>query len=247
VMKMIGSMMLVLALCLVARASEAFDQANLSYENGEFQQAVEAYEGLLKDEGPRVSVLNNQGSAYFRLGEYGRAILAFERALVLEPGDSGLRANLKLAQDQATVFPEAEPKGWRGWMAKVSPDSQAVVIVLAALILPLAAFLMVRYRGKLAWAAVMFVLSGVAIKMVLSPFRYNDDAGPRAVILADSATVRLSPFEKADSRGTLSAGREVTLGKMENHYYWIAANNGSTQGWVHEEEVAPVIPNSNSL
>lgn len=241
-MKMLFSMMLMFALSLVARAGEAFDQANRSYESGEFQQAIKAYEELLKDEGPRVSVLNNLGSAYFRLGEYGRAILAFERALVLEPGDSGLRANLKLAQDQAAVFPEAESKGWRGWVAKLSPDAQAAVIMLAALLLPVAAFLMIRYRTKVAWAAVMFVLSGVAIKMVLSPLRYKDDAGPRGVVLADTATVRLSPFEKADSRGTLSAGREVTLGKMENHYYWIEANNGSTQGWVHEDEVAPVIP-----
>jgi tetratricopeptide (TPR) repeat protein len=242
VMKMICSMMLMLALCLMARASEVFDQANRSYESGEFLQAVEAYEGLLKEEGPRVSVLNNLGSAYFRLGEYGRAILAFERALVLEPGDSGLRANLKLAQDQAAVFPEGELKGWRGWMAKVSPDGQAVIVMLAALLLPVGAFLMIRYRGKVAWAAVMFVLSGMAIKMVLSPLRYKDDAGPRGVILVDTATVRLSPFEKADSRGTLSGGREVTLGKVENHYYWIEANNGSTQGWVHKGEVAPVIP-----
>ena len=132
-------------------------------------------------------------------------------------------------------------------MARVSPDSQAVVIVLAALLLPAAAFLMTRYRGKVAWAAVMFVLSGVAIKMVLSPLRYKDAAGPRGVILADTATVMLSPFEKADSRGTLSGGREVTLGRMENHFYWIEANSGSTQGWVHEDEVEPLIPDRSAL
>ena len=91
---------------------------------------------------------------------------------------------------------------------------------------------------------VVFVLSGVLVKMVLGPLKHKEESGPRGIILADPATVRLSPFEKADSRGPLSTGREVHLGRVENHFYWVEGTSGSLQGWVHEEEVAPVIPKS---
>ncbi|MGB6222891.1 MAG: tetratricopeptide repeat protein [Haloferula sp.] len=226
-----------------AGASDVFQEANQQFENGQFDQAIEAYEQVLEGEGPRVSVLNNLGSAYFRTGDYARAILAFERALILSPGDRALLANLKLSQEQAAVFPEPPVRGWRGFFGSVSPDTRAVVALLAALICPLVAVLWVRSRGRRAGWAIAFLLLSLTVPwMVLRPMEGQVDPRSRAVVLATPATVRLSPFEAADSRGTLAGGREVVLGEMKNGYYWIDANNGATQGWVHGDEVASILP-----
>ncbi|MCB1226015.1 MAG: tetratricopeptide repeat protein, partial [Verrucomicrobiales bacterium] len=93
---------LTLALSLAAApANEAFDRANADYEAGRYQQAVDGYTALLEKEGPRAAVLQNLGSAWYRLGDLGRAILNFERAQLLDPNHAALKANLKLARDAA--------------------------------------------------------------------------------------------------------------------------------------------------
>lgn len=241
-MKLFLSLMLMVALCSSAEGNETFTQANLSYESGKFAQAAEGYEALLKDEGPRVSVLNNLGSAYFRLGDHARAILAFERALILSPGDPDLSANLKLAQEQAAVFPEQASNGWRGFLAGVSPNTLAMIALIAAVLLPLTAIARIRFRSGARWAVVLLLLNLVVLRVALRPIKDQVDPGSRGVVLATPATVRLSPFETAESRGTLSSGREVTLGQFESGHYWVDTNGGATKGWVHEDEVARIVP-----
>ncbi|MEP4078574.1 tetratricopeptide repeat protein [Haloferula sp.] len=240
-MKWLVSILVLLLGASIVEAGEDFVQANQHYESGEYAQAAEVYEGLL-EEGPRVSVLNNLGSAYFRLEEYGRAILAFERALILKPGDPDLVANLELAQEQAAVFPERGSVGGRGFLSKVSPNTLAVIALIAAVMLPLSALVRVRFKNGTRWAMVLLVLNIVVIRIALRPMKNRVDQESRGVVLAKPATVRLSPFETADSRATLSSGREVVLGESQKGYFWIEANEGATKGWVHGDEVARIIP-----
>ena len=126
--------------CLVsARADERFERANADFEEGRFEEAAAAYEELLDSERPRLAVLQNLGSAYFRSGDVGRAILAFERALLLKPGDPDLRANLKLVRDEAAVFPPPPAEGWRGWLERPSRKFWSGLALGSALLLPVAA------------------------------------------------------------------------------------------------------------
>ena len=76
---MMRVLFLLLIMVVVARADDRFAKANEDYRTGHFREAAEQYETLLENDGPRVSVLQNLGSAYHQLGENGRAILAFER------------------------------------------------------------------------------------------------------------------------------------------------------------------------
>ena len=44
------------------------------------------------------------GNAYYRLGNFGKAILNYERALALEPRHPEAQANLRLASDEARAL-----------------------------------------------------------------------------------------------------------------------------------------------
>lgn len=242
--------MVMMACCLMlaarlafAGSAETFRQANADYEAGRHAEAAKAYEGLLKREGPRVSVLRNLGNAYFQMGENGRAILSYERALFLSPRDPGLRANLKLAQDQAAVYASNEPALWRSFLERHPARSWSVAALSAAILLPLAALAwsLTRRRARpwiLAFAAADLAVLGLAITALV----VASGEPRRGIIIADAATVRISPFEKADSKGTLPGGREVILGKRSNGYLWASLSDGSREGWVAEGEVEPVIP-----
>jgi len=80
---------------------EAFLKANQAYQEGRFQEAIDGYRRLLQtgmDDGP---VYYNLGNAYFKAGQLGHAIWAYEQGRLLTPRDPDLRFNLSHARDQA--------------------------------------------------------------------------------------------------------------------------------------------------
>lgn len=74
-----------------------FDQASSAYQKGDFIKAVGLYQQLYDEGYLSGNLFYNLGNAYFKLGAKGRAILNYERAKRLIPGDADLRANLNYA------------------------------------------------------------------------------------------------------------------------------------------------------
>ena len=105
------SVMIFSLLMSTVQADDLFNKANAFYEAGQSKEAVETYEEIYQANGPQVGILQNLGSAYYRLGDNARAILAFERALILKPKDPDLLANLKLTQEAVAIYPLDEDKG----------------------------------------------------------------------------------------------------------------------------------------
>jgi len=70
------------ALSAGAPINEQFEQANISYINGDYEKAVEGYTTLLEtyqQESP--SIYYNLGNAYFQISQFGMAVWCYERAL----------------------------------------------------------------------------------------------------------------------------------------------------------------------
>ena len=61
-------------------------------------------------------------------------------------------------------------------------------------------------------------------------------------MISDPTDVKFSPFEKAEIRGTLAAGREVELGREESGYFWVTADAGTIDGWVKREALVRIVP-----
>ena len=61
----------------------------------------------------------NLANAYFKVGRYGKAILYYNRALRLAPGDAEIRYNLDVAntftKDKIAVVPEHAESEERRW------------------------------------------------------------------------------------------------------------------------------------
>ena len=84
--------------------------ADSSYVQGNYQKAIEQYNALLKDGYQSADIYYNLGNAYYRSEEITQAILAYERALLLSPGDADIRFNLQLARTKTIdkMVPQSE-------------------------------------------------------------------------------------------------------------------------------------------
>ena len=89
---------------LIEEALSTFEQAaalprSSSAEALElYRQSAKAYEDLLAQGVRNAKLYYNLGNAYYRLGDLGRAVLAYRRAQQYDPGDAQLQANLRSAR-----------------------------------------------------------------------------------------------------------------------------------------------------
>ncbi len=232
--------------CCVGNAATLAD-ANQHFADGDFYAAAASYQKLLDDGGPDAAVYYNLGNAYQSEKKYGPAILAYERARLLTPRDPDLQANLTMARKAATAFEESE----------LHPRVDAVLIYLSRnewswLVAGGALFLgvYVLLRGLMKWSlrwtrqagnalAVVAALGIVAGSMALWLRRAE---AVRGIVLTENASVRLSPFEKAEALGTATPGRVVRLGEANGDFRYIEVPGTSLKGWLVKADVAAVSP-----
>src|SRR3954465_16005286 len=89
----------------VSAADEnVFARANQAYTEARFQEAAEAYENLVQSGQWNANLFYDLGNAYYRLGNFGKAILNYERALALDPRHPEADANLRLAREEARAL-----------------------------------------------------------------------------------------------------------------------------------------------
>ena len=93
-----------------------WDQANTAYINNDFPTAISLYETILSSGRQSGKLYYNLANAYFKEQEIGRAILNYNRALRLNPGNEDIRYNLQVAEkmtkDHIDAVPEFFVKTW---------------------------------------------------------------------------------------------------------------------------------------
>ena len=236
-------------IALLAAASFAFagsfEQANQQFAAGDFNAAAASYEKSIKDDGPDAAAYFNLGNAYQSLKRYGPAILAYERAHLLTPRDPDLLANLALARKAATAFdePGRNPR-LEAAIGYLSRNEWSWLVVGGALglgVLSVAGGVMnLQRRGLRNPAIACGILAGMAIAAGSTALYLRKDEANRGIILSGETAVRLSPFEKAESVGTASAGRVVRLGEKKGNFHYIEASGTNLRGWVAGADVASI-------
>jgi tetratricopeptide (TPR) repeat protein len=217
-----------------------FAVANDAFARGGYAEAARGYESIIARQGCSAPVLFNLANAQQREGQFGPAILNYERAALLAPGDPDIAANLHLARQKAGV--PAEPRSpmqsvtqlltVNGWFCFA-----AVALFLLAVMLPLKQW-RPGMRPALNCGSVpavfAFVLAVLALAIHLPDLN-------RAVVTAPEAAAGVSPVTMAQPVFKLRAGEIVRL-KRTHGAFALIENRAGHEGWVKASEVARVIP-----
>ncbi|MDE6410651.1 MAG: tetratricopeptide repeat protein [Muribaculaceae bacterium] len=87
------------------------DEAAGAYEKGDYGKAIEIYENISKEKGISAALLANLGNAYVKAGDYGHAMLCYQRALRLNPANSEVKDNIAYLVSKIDDNNKAEAKG----------------------------------------------------------------------------------------------------------------------------------------
>lgn len=227
-------------------AVTSFEDANRFFAAGDFAKAAESYQNLIDENGASAALYYNLGNSEYRLGHFGPAILAYERAKLLAPRDPDLIANLNLAKKAATVFDKGrfDPRieAVLNWL---SLNEWSRVVVAAVLWIGLFSLMfgLVKGGNKITrrLAAGSMIFAGLLIILGATVLVLRRDEGARGIVLTKDAAVHLSPFEKAESIGTPGAGRIVQMGAQSGGYIYVDVPSTGLHGWMNGKEVEKIV------
>jgi len=238
--------LLMLSVSIHAVTKQEADQA---YQRGEFQQAIDMYEDLLKT-GVSADVYYNLGNAYYRTDKITQAILNYERALLLSPSDADIRHNLQLAQSKTVdkIKPATEMffvTWYHSLVRLLNSDawaylaiiSLALVIVLALLYLFAGGvgFRKIGFFGGIAFF-VVFLLSNLFAWQQKHEQRHRDGA----VIMVSKTVIMTSPSANGKSAFVLHEGTTVTVtDDTMTDWKQISVSDGR-KGWIKSTDIEKI-------
>ena len=243
--------LLLAMICLGSISAKAVtkNNADTEYQKGNYQQAIRDYEEVLKN-GESAEIYFNLGNAYYRTDNITKAVLNYERARLLSPGDDDINFNLQFARSKTIdkITPQSEMffiTWYKSLVNFTSVDNWAktgiLCIVMALLLVLLYLFgpqLMLRKIGFFGGLAffVIFLLSN------LFAFQQKQALDNRtgAIIISPSVNIKKTPAKNSADQFVLHEGTRVDIiDKGMTDWRCIRVGDGR-EGWIETKAIEEI-------
>jgi tetratricopeptide (TPR) repeat protein len=222
-------------------AQTDFDKANQEYAQGHFAEAISEYEALVRAGQCSANLFYDLGNAYFRVGDFGRAVLNYERALALERHHPEATANLQIARDEAHALElqQSWPERYLQF-ASVNEYSIAASIAFWLAVSFIVMLIFARRRSATLIATLMFCLlvSAFAIYAVYTLER-GSYGKALAIVTGKDVQARLATADTANSVLALPPGSEVKILSARGDWIYAALPN-NLRGWIPAKDAQQV-------
>ncbi len=217
-----------------------------AYSKGEYAKAAELYENVLKTSGESAKVYYNIGNCYYKMDKIPSAILNYERALLLDPGDKEAYFNLEIAKLKTVDKIEPVDKFFLSeWIESLqnvfSTDAWSKIGVASFLLLigSLVLFFFSRkvilkkagfYTG-IAWLVVVIAANCFAYGQKQKLIERN-----YAIVFAPTVTIKSSPDNSGNDLFVLHEGTKVLIKSKLGEWCEIQIVDGNI-GWIKNSNI----------
>jgi tetratricopeptide (TPR) repeat protein len=222
-----------------AEPASVFQAGTNAYAAGAYSAAARAFEQAATQL-PSSGALQNLGNAEWLRGRSGFAVLAWERAMWLDPFNQAARSNLRYARKLAQLEgPELSwyevvstwlPVNWWAALAGLSFWGAVAMVMVPGIM---------RWR-KSAWHQALAALA-LALFLLSLPAHFGVATRSRiGFVLQRGTPLRLTPTEEAQPITWLAAGEPARVQRVRGQYCLVATSR--TTGWLHRDEFALICP-----
>jgi tetratricopeptide (TPR) repeat protein len=208
-----------------------FDQANRHYEQGQFAEAIAAYQDLLALHPQSVSLHYNLANAFLQTDQQGHAVVHYRLARALAPRDRDVRANLRFARSQIGGGNQG-----LGWLADSWISLNELTLLATGCwwaFFGCAALVQFRspHSRPLRRAAPWLGSIGVILLLWAGAVWSVQERHPAAVLVAREAPVRFGPLEESRTAFPLRDGAELKV--LDQKDGWLRIRDAvGRQGWI---------------
>ena len=219
-----------------------------AYAKGDMEKAVKIYEQILQ-KGEDASVYYNLGNAYYRLNDIPHSVLAYEKALLREPGDNDVRFNLALVRSKTVDnIPEESEMFFVSWtrafMSSLSADSWAIYSIFT---LCITLFLFMLYlllqsplKRKLSFFGAAFMLLLTVSFFVFSKIQNSHLSDNDEAVVMTTASVRSTPGDDGTVLFLLHGGTKVKMTDNSMKKWREISLSDGKKGWIKKNEIETI-------
>jgi tetratricopeptide (TPR) repeat protein len=241
-MKKTGIGLLLLLIPLLASAAGPGDvmrQALELYNKGEKERAIQLWEGLHESGYASLGLFYNLGNAYQENGQLGKAVLNYERALLIQPRHAQLLHNYRLAVAEVEGGPLSWPAPsmvlhWRQLRGMVSSNTWAL-LGLALCWVALAAGWWGRKQVR-SWPWLLPAVIGLLLALLGWSLAFSASRALESdfsVVVVEALLVRVGPDEQSGEAATAYEGWKVR--RLDQIGAWVKIELPEGQeGWAPE-------------
>ncbi len=231
-------------------AQNSFEKGNAMYQRGNYQEAVLAYEGVIKENKQESAELYfNLANSYYKLNKVAPAIYNYEKALVLKPHDLETLNNLKFAKKLTIDEIKEVPKvgfakliqNFTGIFDYNTWAKIAVGIGFLFLLSFIGYYFSQLTLSKRIYFIGMFVLLVVlalSVSAGMSEKNHFDNDRP-AIVFSELSEVRSEPQKGGAAIFLLHEGAKVYVTEVLGQWKKIELTDG-TEGWIDGSTIKEV-------
>lgn len=242
---MLALVTLILSLASTSALAITKENADTQYKKGDYQQAISDYEELLKT-GRNADVFYNLGNAYYRTDNITKAILNYERALIMQPGDKDIRFNLQLARSKTidkissenTIFIAT----WYESLVHYTSIDNWATIAIVSIILSLVLFLIYLFSPSLLlrkmafFGAILFIIVFVFANIFAYDQKKQNEKRKGAIVMSPSVSVKKTPADDGNEVFVIHEGSKVQIIDQLKDWRHIELSD-SRNGWVKKSDI----------
>lgn len=223
----------------------SMQQANTLAQESKFDEAALIYDSLRNAGFESATLYYNLGYAYYKQGMLGRAILNFERAKRLAPGDEDIAFNLEqlyaLTDKMQTLEPIFFVRWWQSLCNITDSDGWALafVVLFILMLAGVAAFMFanaVALRKSGFFTAVIFLLLACLAIGISSAQKDDIVDGKAAIIMSSSVTLSTSPDKNGSEMAVLHEGTYVDIIDRLGQWCSVRLKDGNV-GWLKASDI----------
>lgn len=248
-MKKISLFIAIFAFVANILAQDLQKQAAAAYTKGNYTQSAEMLETLLKQKGESADLYYNLGNAYYKSDRIADAILNYEKALLLSPGDDDIQHNLEIAKlktvDKITPVGTFLLTDWlKTFRSQMSSNGWATTAIVFFLIFVLSLFFYF-FAGRIWMKKVAFFggLFMLLLSIVANYAAYAQkqalEEQTQAIVFSPSVVAKSTPDASGTDLFLLHQGTKVTLKEQVGEWTNVELEDGNV-GWIQNSNFKPV-------
>ncbi len=228
----------------VRAATPTLSDGNAAYVSEDYPRALEIYSELIGEGYFSAELFYNTGNAYYRTGDIGKSIWAYEKALRIDPSNEDIQSNLAFVNNQAIDQIDNSKPGVGTWLQSVLffPKVNFWSWTSLGFSLLFALSLILYFSAKTSRKKSLGLLlgglfGGCTLFSAITAHQHKlfITEHNQGIIVADDVHVKVSPVEKSKDSFTLNSGSKVQL--LGGNDEWMQIEINGNTGWVKLSKV----------
>ena len=241
-MKFIIINLVLYSILLSQNADSLFQLGNYYYENEQYENAVKNFEQLEKDFNHEYLYLN-LGNSYYRMGELGNAVWAYEKGHSISPRDQDILHNLNFVRSQVKDRIVPPDNFFLFSLYKAALDKTTILdiiilggflLVTISLIYLIKSYFFIKEKIKIFFNYALTLCLSILIWMSFDKYWNISDIN-EAIVVTRSIDVRSAPIARGENvLFIIHEGTKAQITNSESEWYEILLLDGK-KGWVNNQ------------